>query len=251
VALPPQAPPGVAPELVGRDPELQAVRDALTAMPGVAGVVLEGDAGIGKSALWEAGLLYAEQHGLRLASARPAEAESTLSHAALGDLLAPLADEFGGELPDPQRHALDVAFLRSSAGAVDRRAVGAATLGLLRMAAKRTPLLVAIDDIQWLDPASAGAVRSAFRRLGDEPVALLATRRVGRPAEPLDMGLASDRLRRILLGRSRPMRCSAYCRTDSRVYAKLGIRSRTELAAIRQASDGRSRSPAPPRASRS
>jgi DNA-binding CsgD family transcriptional regulator len=192
----------VAPELVGRDAELQAVRDALTATPGVAGIVVEGEPGIGKSALWRAVIAETEARGLRLISARPTEAESTLSHAALGDLLGPLAEEFGDELPEPQRHALDVAFLRASpdVGAVDPGAVGAATLGVLLAAAKRAPLLVAIDDIQWLDPASAAAVRFALRRLGDEQVVLLATRRVHPRAEALDIGLSEDRLTRILLG---------------------------------------------------
>ena len=99
----------MAPELVGRDAELQAVRDALTATPGVAGIVVEGEPGIGKSALWQTVVAEADLRGLRLISARPAEAESTISHAALGDLLRPLAEEVGGELPEPQRHALDVA----------------------------------------------------------------------------------------------------------------------------------------------
>ena len=202
MALPPEASAGVAPELVGRDAELQAVRDALTATPGVAGIVVEGEPGIGKSALWHAGIAEAQQRGLRLTSAQPAEAESTLSHAALGDLLGPLADEFAVELPEPQRHALDVAFLRTSpdAGPVDRLAVGAATLGVLRSAATRTPVVVAIDDLQWLDPASAAAVGFALRRLADEPVVLLATRRIAARAEPLDIGLIEDRIRQVPLG---------------------------------------------------
>ena len=192
----------MAPELVGRDAELQAVRDALTATPGVAGIVVEGEPGIGKSALWQTVVAEADLRGLRLISARPAEAESTISHAALGDLLRPLAEEVGGELPEPQRHALDVALLHSSPDArpVDPGAVGAATLGVLRAAAKRAPLLVAIDDIQWLDAASAAAIRFALRRLGDEPVALLATRRVGPGPDALDTGLVEDRLTRVSLG---------------------------------------------------
>lgn len=201
MALAPEAPARREAELVGRDAELQAVRDALGASA-TAGIVLEGEAGIGKTALWQAGVAHADERGFRALLARPAETESTLSHAALGDLLGPLAEQFGGELPAPQRHALDVALLRvsSSAGGVDPRAVGAAALALLGAAAGKAPVLVAVDDVQWLDPASAAAIGFALRRLDDHPVVLLATRRLGHEAEPLDVGVAEERLARIAVG---------------------------------------------------
>ena len=201
MGLPPEAPARRTAELVGRDAELHALRDAIGA-PAAGGIVLEGDAGIGKTALWHAGIEQAEERGWRALLARPAEAESSLSHAALGDLLAPLADEFGGALPAPQRHALDVALLRASAGggAVDARAVGAAALAVLQAASHEAPLLLAVDDVQWLDPASSAALRFALRRLDGEPVVLHATRRLGHEAEPLDVGVAEERLVRISVG---------------------------------------------------
>jgi DNA-binding CsgD family transcriptional regulator len=191
-----------ATQLVGREAELQAIRDALRATLAPAAVLLEGEPGIGKSALWQAAIAEAEELGRRVVAARPAAAESNLSHAALGDLLAGLGDERGDDLPAPQRRALDVALLRASPGGepVDARAVGAATLGLLRAASRRAPLLVAIDDLQWIDAASAAAVAFALRRLAGEPVVLLATRRRGRDAQSIELGVPPDRTARIGVG---------------------------------------------------
>jgi DNA-binding CsgD family transcriptional regulator len=188
-------------QLVGRDAELQAIHDAL-ARPGPVGIVLEGDAGIGKTALWRAGIAVAETEGLRTLVARPAEAETGLSHASLGDLLASLADELASELPEPQRHALDIALLRVAPDAtpVSPRAVGSATLAALRMAATSAPLLLAVDDIQWMDPASADALRFALRRLDDDLVVLLATRRREGAGDRLDVGLDEEQLLRVDVG---------------------------------------------------
>jgi DNA-binding CsgD family transcriptional regulator len=190
-------------QLVGREAELQAIQDAL-AMPAPHGLLLGGEAGIGKTALWEVGITQAADRGMRVLVARPAEAEQKLSHAALGDLLAPLIDGLPDDFPAPQRRALDVALLRTAAepGPLDPRAVGAATLGALRAATASGPLLVALDDVQWLDPASTAAVRFALRRLGaGEQVLVLATWRTGeRRARPLDLGLPDERLTRIAVG---------------------------------------------------
>jgi DNA-binding CsgD family transcriptional regulator len=191
-----------APGLLGRDVELQAVRGALLPAVAPVAIVLEGEAGIGKTALWRAGVAEAESRGMRPRVARPVEAETGLSHAALGDLLSPLVDELGESVPAPQRRALDVALLRetSEGAAVDQHAVGAATLAALRAAAAEGPLLVAIDDVQWLDPASAAALRFALRRLEEEPVVLFATRRAAPDAEAPDVGFGADRLVRIGVG---------------------------------------------------
>jgi hypothetical protein len=133
-------------------------------------------------------------------TARPVEAETALSHAALGDLLGPLQDELAAGIPVPQRQALDVALLRASPGtaAIDPHAVGAATIAVLRAATRHGPVVLAVDDVQWLDSSSARALAFALRRLvGDEPVTLLATRRPGAQAGSLELGLADDQLVRI------------------------------------------------------
>jgi DNA-binding CsgD family transcriptional regulator len=200
VELQRESPPAAA--LVGREVEIHAVRELLTTTSATSGILLEGEAGIGKTALWLAGIAEAEEQGLRVLTTRPVASETGLSHAALGDLLAPVVDEVGPDIPAPQRHALDVALLRAAPGSgpVDPRAVGAATLAVLRAVADETPLALAIDDVQWLDPASEGALAFALRRLGDEHVVLLATRRAPPGAEPLDLGLADDRISRIGVG---------------------------------------------------
>jgi DNA-binding CsgD family transcriptional regulator len=188
--------------LVGREVELQAVLEALTAISAPRGIVLEGEAGIGKTALWLAGLSEATGRDLKVLTARPAESETGLSYAALGDLLGPVVDEAGEDMPAPQRDALDVALLRAAprAGPVDPRAVGAATRAVVTAAAREAPLAIAIDDVQWLDPASADALAFALRRLSDEQVVLLATQRTGPGVEPVDLGLREERLTRISVG---------------------------------------------------
>jgi DNA-binding CsgD family transcriptional regulator len=184
---------------VGREAELQALHTAITSSSGPSGLVLEGEAGIGKTALWRAGIAEAEEHGMRVLIARPAESETTLSYTALEDLLASVADEVSEETPAPQRHALDVALLRAAPGGgpVDRRAVGAGTLAAVRAAARDAPVVIAIDDVQWLDQASAHALEFALRRLRAEPVVLLATARVASRDARIDLGLAEERLARV------------------------------------------------------
>jgi DNA-binding CsgD family transcriptional regulator len=201
VALHPEPPVRIATEIVGREAELRMLRGALGAQRGASGILIDGEAGIGKTAIWQAGVAAAEELGFRALSVRAASSESTLSHAGVADLLASVADEVGDGLPEPQRHALEVALLRADTRAtVDPRAVGAATLAVVRAASARAPLLLAIDDMQWLDPASAGAVRFALRRLGDEPVILLATRRRASDSEDVDIGLPAERLAQIEVG---------------------------------------------------
>lgn len=166
--------------LIGRDDELDRLEALVSeTFEGPAKLVFEGEAGIGKSALWRAGVERARELGCHVLEARPAAAECELSYAVLGDLLAGMHDEIGG-LPAPQRRALRIALVLEEAEGepADKRAVAAALLELLRRLSAETPLVVALDDIQWLDPPSAGALQFALRRLEREPVRVLATSRV-------------------------------------------------------------------------
>src|SRR5207342_3968244 len=81
----------------------------------------------------------------------------------------------------PRRRALEIALLRVEPGnqPPDQHAIGLAVLDVLRALAERSPVLVALDDLQWLDPASAGVIQIALRRLREERVGLLATLRTG------------------------------------------------------------------------
>ena len=184
--------------IVGRDTVLDRAWQALGG-PGT--VLVDGPAGIGKTALWRALVGRAARDGWRVLACAPAESEATLSLAALADLLRPLADRVP-ELPGPQRAAADV-VLTAGSHPVEELALGAATRTLLENAAAGERVLVAVDDAQWLDPPSERALRYALRRL--PRIAVLVASRPGEPvlagATPtplhLDQGPAGGRLTRI------------------------------------------------------
>ena len=139
---------------------------------GFAALTLEGEAGIGKSTLWLAAVDRARSRGLRLLSARPAEAEVSLAHAGLGDLFENVLGDVLGRLSAPRRRALEGVILLEDAppDGVDPRALGIAVRDALQALAEQGPLVVAIDDLQWLDPASAAALAFALRRLDASPL---------------------------------------------------------------------------------
>src|SRR5215468_444342 len=172
---------------------------------GSAGLVLEGAAGIGKTTVWAAGAALAAGRGYTVLSCRPAESEARLSFAALGDLLGGVLEEAVAGLPPPQRRALEVALLLADpAGSPpEQRAVCVAFLGVLRGLAASGPVVVAVDDLQWLDVPSAAAVEFAVRRLGEARAGLRAAARSegGGPALPVaGTGLPSERVTRLRVG---------------------------------------------------
>jgi DNA-binding CsgD family transcriptional regulator len=191
-------------ELIGRDAELQnAERFLAAALDGSRALVIEGEAGAGKTSVWEAALDATRRRGSRVLEARPAEAETSFAHAALGDLLAGHHDVLD-RLPAPQRRALEVALLLSDddGAAPDQQAVALAVLGALRVLAEQAPVVVAVDDIQWLDRPSAAVLSFAARRLDEERVGLLlAWRTDGDQSLPLSLERAftADRLERMRL----------------------------------------------------
>ena len=170
--------------LVGRDDELASVEAALC--PGRGGALLEGDPGIGKSALWRAGVERARHSGALVLESRPGEGERRLSFSALDDLLAAELDAVLPEIPRPQRRALEVALLRvdDPDTTPDPRGVSTAVLEVVHSLARNRHIVLAIDDVQWLDPGSARALDFALRRLDAGSVAVLATRRLGTDISP-------------------------------------------------------------------
>ena len=194
------APVGV----IGRDDELAVLCGFLVLLePGPAALVVEGEAGIGKTTLWRAGVDAARELSLLVLTATPAEAETKLSFAALGDLLEGVLDEVLPKLPAPQRRALEVALLLNEADGPppDQRAIALGFLGAIRVLSQTQRVVVAVDDVQWLDGASAFVLEFALRRLRVEPVAFLFAIR---PSEEQTLGLEralpEERLRRLVVG---------------------------------------------------
>jgi DNA-binding CsgD family transcriptional regulator len=167
-------------EVIGRDAEVSVVEAFLDdPLEGLRALVIEGDPGIGKSTLWLAGVAAARERGIPVLASRPAEAERTLPYVVLGDLFAGVGPETVAALPAPRRRAVNSALLREEPDVpVDPRALGVAIVTLLRALAEGRPLLLAIDDDQWLDSSSAATIRFALRRSADQSVLLLASRRL-------------------------------------------------------------------------
>ncbi|MPZ00474.1 MAG: AAA family ATPase [Actinophytocola sp.] len=188
--------------VVGREAELSAVGRLLERVAdGPAMLVLAGEAGIGKTTVWRYGVRRAQDRGFTTLVCRPVAAEVRLSYAGLADLLAEVHASAFVRLPQPQRRALDAALLRTGDvdPAPDPRAVAAGMLSLLRELAGAMPVLLAIDDVQWLDEPTRRVLEFAVRRcrgpvatlvtLRDDPAALAELR----PSEP-------DRLETVPVG---------------------------------------------------
>ena len=180
--------------LVGRATE-RATIDALLgdAERGVAGALLfTGPAGIGKSALVQ----YAIDggSGFRVVRIVGVESEMVFGYAAVHQLVLLLLDCVEG-LPEPQRAALDGVLGTAQHDALDPFLVGLAVLSLVAEAARAQPVLVLVDDAQWLDDESAMALSFVGRRLGAERVASLVTMR-----ETPEARVRFEGIRRIELG---------------------------------------------------
>jgi DNA-binding CsgD family transcriptional regulator len=192
--------------VVGREPELGRIDELLDGIQGgPMALVIEGEIGIGKTILWKRGLAAAGGRSYRVLACRPNDAEAQLAYAAVGDLLAEVPDAVLDELPGPQRRALEVALLRAEPGEGQSlpRAVPLGLLGVLRTLARQAPTVIGVDDVQWLDPPSERALAFVARRLTDDRVGLLVTRRLGgATGVPLDLerGLPDGRLRRLRVG---------------------------------------------------
>jgi DNA-binding CsgD family transcriptional regulator len=167
--------------LLGRADEQREIDQALTrARSGASAVLaLAGEPGIGKTAL----LGYAAERavGMRLLQARGIESEAQIPFGSLLELIRPALLVLD-TIPAPQAAALEAALALRPAAAQDRFAVGAATLSLLAAYAEQAPVIVLVDDAQWLDGPSAAALLFAFRRMVADSVAVLIAVREGEPS---------------------------------------------------------------------
>jgi ATP/maltotriose-dependent transcriptional regulator MalT len=189
--------------VIGRDPELAVIAEFLGGLRDAPAVlVLEGEPGIGKSTLLAAGVAHARASGLRVMSCGPSPAEVRLGYAALGDLMNGVGDDVIDRLPASQARALAAATLREDARAseLDQRAVAAGFLQAIERLGREGSVLLAIDDMQWLDASSRQVVQYATRRLAG-PVGILASLRVPPTVPSLDLRAPDpERLTRVRLG---------------------------------------------------
>jgi len=155
-----------------------------------AALVLQGEAGAGKSTLWRAGAQTAADAGCRVLRSEPSASEADSAFAGLSDLLAGVLPVAGPGIPGPQREALEVALLLRPPGEqpAAAHAVGLAVLAALRSCLESGPVLVAIDDVQWLDAGSREALAFALRRITAGPLSLLLAARSEAAADPLTVG---------------------------------------------------------------
>jgi AAA ATPase domain len=184
---------GSAVQIVGREAELEALTAFLDGPANA--LVLSGGPGIGKSTLWEAGTAAARERGIRVLSTRASDARPRLSFAALVDLFDGVDTTAFREVPSPQLSALNVALLRAEPDGPppESGAIALGFLNALRALTAHGPVLVAIDDVQWLDNSSSRVLAFAARRLDRPGLGYLLARRPGRVSE-LERALDADRL---------------------------------------------------------
>ena len=177
-----------------------AVAEFLAAVAdGPSGLLLEGEAGIGKTRLWLTAIEEARRRGYRVLSARAGQAETSLAYAVVADLLEDVDTAVTEGLPEVQRLALDRLLIRGDADGpqTDHRVAAAAVLNTIEILCRDQPLILAIDDVQWVDVCSREVIGSVARRL-DRQVGLLLTElseEPGHHTEWLQVG-QPDRLRR-------------------------------------------------------
>ena len=149
-------------------------------------LLLTGDAGVGKSALLNAVATEARRRGTRVLRVAGMEFEAALSFAGLSQLLGPVLGRLP-ELDEMHERALRVALGMSDERASEERAVAMATLNLLSGLAEAEPIVVVVDDVNWVDRASSGVLAYVARRVAGTRIVLLATMRTGERT-PFDRG---------------------------------------------------------------
>jgi DNA-binding CsgD family transcriptional regulator len=190
-------------QVFGREPEQRAVQEFL-GRPEAGALVLAGPAGVGKTTLLQEAISIeiAREHTVLVTT--PARGDMRLAFAGLADLLEGRFPDVAGELPAAQARALRVALLEEEARELppEPRLIAAAFRSVLLRLADRGPVLVAIDDVQWLDSPSATMVGFAARRLTAEPVRLICGQRTepGQDTFPLELDRAKLRPELLALG---------------------------------------------------
>ena len=186
-------------EPLGRETELGVVAaflDRAASQPSA--LVLTGPAGIGKTTVWRAAIAEARRRGYRVLVTRAVEAEAELAFAGLADLLGTSFDDVAGALPEAQRVAMAVALQRATdeGSTPPPLAVSLGTVAAIRTLAASSPLLIAVDDLPWLDSPSDRVLDFLMRRVDALPVAFLLAIRTtsGDPEPAIDFAGSVERL---------------------------------------------------------
>ena len=166
-----------SPALIGRRAECDALDQLLNDVRAGESRVLavHGEPGVGKTALLD--YVGGRATGCRVIRANGVESEMELAYAALYQLCGPILDRLD-HLPAPQRDALCAALGLSAGPAPDRLLVGLAVLSMFSDVGEECPLVCLVDDLQWLDQASAQVLAFVARRLVAESVGLVLSTRV-------------------------------------------------------------------------
>ncbi|HEY2779087.1 MAG TPA: AAA family ATPase [Gaiellaceae bacterium] len=225
-------------ELVGRDAELRAADAFAAAMRGgLAALVFGGAAGIGKTSVWRAATDAVDRTGARIITTRASQVEMPIPLGHLADLLGDTLPAMDRSLPEPQRAALAIGLGLESAETVrpDWLALARATLALLALLARDQPVVIAIDDAQWLDPASQRVLAYALRRAGAGVGVLVTVRDETQALDPLTLADSVDpsRFARLQLAPLSSGALQHVLRTRLGVYVP-----RPTLARIHDASGG-------------
>jgi DNA-binding CsgD family transcriptional regulator len=176
--------------LIGREREIEALEQLIDHVnERGAALLVRGGAGIGKSALLTAARERGRTQGLRELYAIGVQSETHLPFAGLHQLLRPILED-AADLPEPQRDALLAAFgMAPAARGPDLFLIALAVLNLLSSAAAHAPILVVVDDAQWLDRSSCNVLAFVARRLASDPILLVCALRDGFSSELTDAEL--------------------------------------------------------------
>jgi len=191
--------------IAGREEELSTIRRFLAELAeGPAALVISGEPGLGKTVLWEIACEDARRQPGWLLSWRGVEAEAMFAFAGLSELLTGVLEGVASTLAGPRRRALEVALLLAEPNgqAPDAHAIGLALLDVLGALCQTGPVLVALDDVQWLDASSVAVLQVAMRRLRQQPVGVLMTLRDeprSRMPFELERSLSAQRITRLSL----------------------------------------------------
>lgn len=184
-------------QIFGRANELAQINTFVRTIPDRGGALLvRGQPGIGKTTLLKAARSRAGSLEIRLLETSGVQSEAELPFAGLHQLVLPVLGE-ADRLSEPQRGALLAAFGMAQTEVLDRFMIALATFELISNSAKHRPVLITIDDAQWLDRSTAGVLTFVARRLANQPIGMLVAMREGARSLLEDVGLHELRLGRI------------------------------------------------------